>query len=766
MRKSSSVLLFPAFFLLAVTPVAGAAQGQSNGQQSDAGTAPLGAITEADRLFNFSATRVSVAPDIDGIIDEEVWSRAVVLSGFVQEEPDEGQPVSERTEVRVIYDDAAIYIAATNYDSQPDRIIANVRRRDESPHNNDSFLVTLDTYHDHRNGFLFATNPLGVRYDAQIVGEGSGAFGGRFPSQSLNRDWDAIWETRARITEEGWMVEIAIPFSELRFNIDRSDWGINFRRIIRRKTETAYWAPVERQFDETRLSSSGMVQGLQLSQPRNLQVRPYVVGGFNRKLADGPSYVYEYEDDYIGDIGGDVKWSVSPNLTLDLTVNTDFSQVEADNQRINLTRFSLFFPEKRDFFLENAGFFSFGGGSSGRGGSRMGGGSTVQGFHSRTIGINANNQQVPLYGGGRLTGKVGKWSIGTLIMQSGSLESAAGSEVSPSNNYIVGRASYDVGERSRAGVLFTNRQASSTDYNRELGFDGRWGINDQTTVDAWIMKTESPHLDGDDFAGQIQFDWGSPRFQVRGAYLDVGDNFNPEMGFVTRTGIRAIDSSFYWTPFFPDSRYVRNLSPHVMYRHTIDRSGELLSKYAHLDWDMFLRYGDKVSVAHNRSYELLELPFQISAGVIIPPGVYEWSEVNLEFQSDAGRSVDGSFNYTTGGFWSGDRSEIRVQAGWRPGSRLSFALSLNHNEIDLPEGAFETDLASLRADLDFTTEMSMRSLIQYNSQQDMMLANVRLRYIYTPGSDLYLVYNETQVVEGSGLVDRAVLFKATYLLRF
>jgi|TARA_B100000678_G_scaffold276043_1_gene268483 hypothetical protein len=203
-----------------------------------------------------------------------------------------------------------------------------------------------------------------------------------------------------------------------------------------------------------------------------------------------------------------------------------------------------------------------------------------------------------------------------------------------------------------------------------------------------------------------------------------------------------------------------------MYRHTIDRGGELLSKYAHLDWDMFLRYGDKVSVAHNRSYELLELPFQISAGVIIPPGVYEWSEVNLEFQSDAGRSVDGSFNYTTGGFWSGDRSEIRVQAGWRPGSRLSFALSLNHNEIDLPEGAFETDLASLRADLDFTTEMSMRSLIQYNSQQDMMLANVRLRYIYTPGSDLYLVYNETQVVEGSGLVDRAVLFKATYLLRF
>ena len=728
-----------------------------------------GATTEADRLFNFAATRVSTAPQIDGLIDEAVWSQAVVLSGFVQAEPDEGQPVSERTEVRVIYDDEAIYIAATNYDREPDRIIANVLRRDESNANNDSFLVTLDTYHDHRNGYVFETNPMSARYDAQIVGEGGGGFG-RFFSRSVNVDWDAVWQSRARVTDEGWVVEIAIPFWELRFDLDQQDWGINFQRVIRRKTETAYWAPVPRQFNETRLSLSGMVDQLQLRQPRNLQVRPYAIGGFSRGLAEGvvvPGVGVDYTDDYLADIGGDLKWGITSNLTFDGTINTDFSQVEADDQQINLTRFSLFFPEKREFFLENAGFFDFGGGGFGGGGGRgFVGGSQVVGFHSRTIGIGPGNQEIPLWGGGRLTGKVGPWSVGTLIMQSQATDATLSDPSFPSNNYIVGRVSYDVGDRSRVGTLFTNRQAASDDYNRELGFDGRWGINEETTVDAWIMKTETPGLDGEDLAGSVRFDWSSPLFQVRGSYIDIGNNFNPEMGFVTRTGIRAAEPSVYWTPFFPDSAYFRNFSPHANYRYTTDDQGELLSEYLHLDWDTFFKQGDKASVAHNRRFELLEFPFEISEGVIIPPGPYEWSETNLELESDAGRPVDGSFNYTKGGFWSGDRTETRVQAGWRPGPRINVRLAWTRNDVDLPQGAFTTDLASLRADFDFTTEISLRSLIQYNSQVDQLLANIRLRYIYVPGSDLYVVYNESQLTEGSALIDRAIIFKVIHLLRF
>jgi hypothetical protein len=430
---------------------------------------------------------------------------------------------------------------------------------------------------------------------------------------------------------------------------------------------------------------------------------------------------------------------------------------------VNLTRFSLFFPEKRDFFLENAGFFDFGGGG---GGGRLGGGSQVVGFHSRTIGIGSNNEEIPLYGGGRLTGKIGAWSVGALVMQSEATGSGELLDGQPSNNYVVGRLSRDLGERSRAGVLFTNRQAGADDYNREIGVDGRWGINDETTVDAWLMKTETPGLEGQDWAGSARFDWSSPLWQVRGSYLDIGDNFNPEMGFVTRKGIRAIDPSLFWTPYFPDSPYVRNLSPHVNFRYTTDQEGTLLSRYLHLDWDAYLRHGDKVSVAHNRRYELLEVPFEIVEGVIIPVGRYEWSETNLELQSDAGRPIDGSFNYTKGGFWSGDRTEYRASAGWRPGPRVSLSLAWTRNDVDLPEGAFTTDLGSLRVGLDVTTEMSLGGLVQYNSQSDQVFANIRFRYIYVPGSDLFVVYNERRVAERSDLIDRAVILKVTRMLRF
>jgi hypothetical protein len=752
--------------LLVVLLAAGAAPAAAQRQMpatGDGDGASEGASTEADRLFNFVATRVDEGPQIDGVLDDPVWSQAVVLTELVQSEPDEGQPVSERTEVRVLYDDRAIYVGAICYDSEPERIVATVLRRDESNDRNDAFMVTLDTYHDHRNGYFFETNPMGARLDAQIVGEGGGGMRG-FGSRTFNDDWDEVWESRARITEEGWVVEIAIPFYALRFAEGQSTWGINFRRTIRRKTEKAYWAPIPRNFDHTRLSLSGMLEELQVTVPRNIQVKPFAIGGLNRGLGVGESTaVSEYGNDYVADAGGDVKWGLSANLTLDLTLNTDFSQVEADDEQVNLTRFSLFFPEKRDFFLENAGFFDFGGGG---GGGRLGGGSQVVGFHSRNIGIGPDNQEIPLYGGGRLTGKVGSWSVGALAMQSEAL--AAEDDVArvPSSNYVVGRLSRDLGSRSRAGILFTNRQAAGDDYNREIGVDGRWGINAQTTVDAWVMKTGSPGVEGGDWAAQARFEWSSPLWQVRGGYLDIGESFNPEMGFVTRTGIRFIDPTVFFTPYFPDSRFIRNLSPHVNFFHTTDREGELLSRYLHLDWDTYLRQGDKVSMAYNQRYELLEAPFEIAAGVLIPPGIYEWSETNLELQSDAGRPIDGSFNYTWGGFWSGDRAEMRVQAGWRPAARFNLGLSWTHNDIDLPEGDFTTDLASLRLGLDVTPDMSLGGLIQYNTQSDQVLANLRFRYIYVPGSDLYIVYNERRVAERSDLIDRAVIVKVTRLLRF
>ena len=767
--------------LIAVVPTTLSAQ-QSSGSprsepQRDQAAATAGdaeslvrtdAVTEADRLFNFIATRVSVGPVIDGVLDDLVWSQTQVLTELTQSEPDEGQPITERTEIRVVYDDRAIYISAVCYDSDPSRIVATVLRRDERNDNNDAFMVTLDTYHDHRNAYFFETNPMGARYDAQIVGEGGGGRGGFGLGRGFNADWDAVWEARSRITDEGWVTEISIPFVELRFDTDQSAWGINFRRTIRRKTEKSYWATIPRQFNHTRLSLSGMMDGVQLAKPRNIRVVPFLIGSAARAI--DPVSTFEsgsgYSNDFTGDFGGDGKWGITPNLTLDMTINTDFSQVEADDEQINLTRFSLFFPEKRDFFLENAGFFDFGGGGGGRGMRSLGGGAQVVGFHSRRIGIGPDNEEIPLYGGGRLTGKIGPWSVGTLLMQSEATNLADGADLVPSNNYVVGRVTRDLGSRSRAGVLFTNRQANGDDYNRELGFDGRWGINAETTMDAWAMKTETPGLDGEDWAGQVRFAWSSPLWQVSGSYVDIGENFNPEMGFVNRTGIRFTDPAVFFTPFFPNSRYFRNLNPHVNFRYTTDRDGEPLSRYMHFDFDAFLKRGDKLSVAYNNRFELLLEPFEIVEGVIIPPGSYDWGEIELELQSDAGRPIDAMFKYTSGGFWGGERSEYQVRGGWRAGARFNLRVTWTRNAIVLPEGAVNTDLVSTRVGVDFSPDLSVGALIQYNSDSDQTTANVRLRYIYHPGSDFFIVYNERRLAEQSNLLDRAIIVKLTRLFRF
>lgn len=710
-------------------------------------------ITEADRRFRFAATRTPTPPVIDGDLGDAVWERAERLDRFVQATPDEGEPISEPTEVRVLYDDDAVYIAARNHDSQPERIVTTVLRRDQAHGDNDAFMVTLDTYHDHRNGFYFETNAEGAKFDAQIIGEGGSGPGG---SAGFNPDWDAVWEARSRIVEDGWTVEMAIPFWSLRYEADRTGaWGVNFRRTIRRKSETAYWAPVPRQYDGTRLSMSGLMTGMdEIGRARNLQFKPYLIGAVNQEPA-GPVVDgrFEHDSDALGDIGLDVKWGPTPNLTLDVTANPDFSQVEADDEQINLTRFPLFFPEKREFFLENAGLFQFGSG----GGPRS---TRVVGFHSRRIGISEDNQEVPLYGGARLTGKVGAWSLGLVSMQS---QDTVGL---PSSNYAVVRLRRDLGNRSNVGVLVTNRQADADDYNRELGVDGRWAIDDQTTVDAWWMRTRTPGLEGEEWAGRGGLDWGTPEWQVQGSATQIGDHFNPELGFVDRTGIRTWDGSVHWTPYFPEVGWLRNLSPHVNAVYTTDTDSRLLSRFVHLDWDLFLRRGDKLSVAHNRTFEQLDLPFEIAPGVVVPPGAYHNDEIHLELVSDASRPVSASLNLTDGTFWSGERREIRLDSGFRAGARFSAEVSWARNDVELPQGAFVTDLVRTRLGLDLSTRLSLAGLIQYNSSTEQLLTNLRLNFIHTPGADLFVVYNERRLPEDSALLDRAVIVKVTHLLRF
>ena len=451
----------------------------------------------ADAPRTAKAVRTALPPRIDGRLEDAMWATAEPFTDFIQNEPRDGQPASERTEVRVLFDNEALYIAAEMRDARPEGIVLGESRRDASLDDSDAFLVVLDTFRDQQNGFLFGTNPNGIEYDGQISREGSGGVGGGGRQQAgsgggFNLNWDGSWEIATSRDTAGWYAEFRIPFSTLRYGGARTqEWGINFARQIRRRNETAFWSPIPRQFDLYRVSLAGALQGIEPPGRRLFTVTPYVLASAERDFFPPESRGTEYPFE----VGGDAKLGITPSLTLDFTLNTDFAQVEVDEQQVNLTRFNLFFPEKRPFFLENAGVFA------------VGTPQTSELFFSRRIGIARNGEVVPIVGGGRMTGKLNGFDIGLLNIQTGEVEG-----LQPANNYTVARALRELGNRSRIGAIFVNRSATSDladpaaaalqteAYNRTFGVDGRLGIGSALTLDAYAAATQTPGLEGREYA--------------------------------------------------------------------------------------------------------------------------------------------------------------------------------------------------------------------------------------------------------------------------
>ena len=717
------------------------------------------ALTDLERAHQIVGVRVTTPPRIDGMLDEAAWQLATPISGFTQSKPREGEPATEATEVRILYDSSAIYIGAKLYDREPDRVVATVLRRDEDQAENDAFAVTLDTYHDHRTAYCFETNALGAQFDSQIIGEGGTTMTSTGAKTANNADWDAVWSAGGRRTEEGWSVEMAIPLWSIRYEPDNLQaWGINFRRTVRRRAEESYWVPVPRQYGITRLSMSGVLLGLEgLGSHRNLQFKPFGVAGLSQVAVGTGS-----ETGALRDAGLDVKWGIGSNLTADLTLNTDFSQVEADDQQINLTRFSLLFPEKRQFFLENAGLFDFGGSIAGP--VDFLGSGRVIGFHSRRIGISEDNLEVPLLGGGRLTGKQGPWSVGLLSIQT------RDSDVQRSTNYSVGRVMRNLGGRSSVGALVTNVETEGGHYNRAIGFDSRLQPMQTMTVDTWWMKTATPGLDGSSWAGHVLVDWSNPTWGMTGGVMQIGDAFNPEAGFVNRTNTRFHDFNFHWTPE-PRTRWVKQWNPHgAISVDTDPKTGWLMTRNVHMEYAMTFLHGEGLSFGHNRNFERLEEPFEIAPGVIVMPGPYHFAEFDTRASSDMSRTLFGSARYVWGRQYDGTFGKVVVQAGARAGARASVRVNWTRNHMALSAGAFTTDLVRTRVAVDFSPRLSLVGLVQYNSQTKQLLSNVRLDFIHTPGADLFIVYNERQLVSASagqqGLIDRALIVKLTHLLRF
>ena len=679
------------------------------------------------------ATEAQEPPVIDGVVEEPIWTTAQRITDFVQAEPYEGEPSTEKTEVRLLYDETHLYLGVICYDSDPAGIIVTDARRDSSLDDTDSFRVVFDTYLDRQNGFVFGTNPAGIEYDGQVTneGEGGGPGAGFRRTQSgsgggFNLNWDASFVVRSHVGDFGWSAEFAIPLRTLRYESAKPQvWGLNFQRNIRRKREEAYWSPVSRIYSLNRLSSAGELRGLELETPRNFKVTPYVLGSSER------DYVTADENDLDGELGVDAKFGVTPSLNLDLTYNTDFAQVEVDEQQVNLTRFNLFFPEKRPFFLENAGNFA------------MGQNQSVELFFSRRIGIGPSGEIVPILGGARMSGKAGQYNLGVLNMQT---DEVVG--VTAANNYTVASLSRELPNRSSIGALFVNRLttgdlAGEDDWNRTYGFDGKLGIGEPFTLSGYAARTDTPGLEGREHALNLRGEYQKRQGRVWLGFTEVGDSFNPEVGFLTRDDYRNLETGFFLN-IRNDISWLRELRPHITYRGFWDFDGFKETEQLHVDSHVDFENGAFFSPAFNRTVEGLTEPFEIYPGIVVPPGAYSNWEAAWRWNTNLARplSYEGGLDY--GGFLSGDRRGYENTVNFRYHSKVITSLTWRYNDIDLLEGSFVTNLGQVKVSYNFTPLIYLQALVQYNDRIDAWSSNVRFSWLNTAGTGLFLVYNDTE----------------------
>lgn len=686
------------------------------------------------------AARVEQAPEINGLVDEALWDAIAPATGFIQQNPDEGALSTERTEVRIAFDDSNLYFGIICFDREPENIVVTQNRRDGSLIDTDSIQILIDSYNDGQNAFVFGTSPTGIEFDAQVTKAGQtrgsaggparagGAGGGgaqRAGAAAFNLNWDAAWKVRSQVTERGWESEIAIPFRTLRYRPGTDQtWGLNISRNIRRRNELSFWSPVSRAFEFTQIEIAGKLHGIEARSHRNLKLLPYVISGFSQdfRLDEGRT-----ERKFNG--GLDLKYSLTPGLTLDGTINTDFAQVEVDDVQINLTRFDLFFPEKRPFFLENSGFFEFGTPRE------------VEIFFSRRIGLDENRQQVPIDAGARMSGKMGKYQVGLLNMQTRDVEGRA-----PANNYAVGRVSRELPNRSSIGVIAVNRQTAGSfegprGYNRTFGADANIGIGKFGNWFNYVAGTQSPGLEGSSHAYSSRFDYDDATHRVSVSYLEVGENFNPEVGFVRRVRFRNPSASYRYT-YYPKKGAWRTIEPHAFIQnwYTLG-TNEKESGFEHYHFDSRLQNGGRLGLAYNRNFELLRRPFAVFPGIKVPEGAYQFGETIANFQSDPSAVAFGGGSVAKGNFYSGDITAFSLTGGVRKGQNLTWTLTWARNMIDLPVGAFNTDLASLRFNWSISTKSYFQTLSQYSNRTNQMSHNLRLGLLSTSATGLFVVYN-------------------------
>jgi hypothetical protein len=702
-------------------------------------------------------------PTIDGRVDEPVWAHAQPFTEFVQQDPNEGEPATERTEIRFLLDRQNLYIAVVCFDSAPQNILVSQNRRDADLDDTDSIRILLDTFNDGQNAFIFGTNPFGIEYDGQVMAEGQTGQGGAARG-GLNVNWDADWTVRTQMTGRGWEAEFSIPLKTLRYNPgeDRT-WGVNAQRNIRRKNEQSFLAPVPRGYNLQRVSVAGKLQGLSLPARRDLRLLPYVTAAVTEEtLAVDPV-------DRSGDVGLDLKWGVRADLTVDLSVNTDFAQVEADEQQVNLTRFPLFFPEKRPFFLENAQVF------------QLGQPQNVDLFFSRRIGLLANGEPVGIIAGGRLSGKLGGFNVGMLNIQTkAAADQRAGETLAPATNFSVVRLQREVG-RSSVGAMFVGRQgvgdrAAGDDYNRAYGIDAAWQATTNGRVTAFLARTDSPAgKGGSDYAGRAFYAYTNQLWGANVGYAQVGDRFNPEVGFLRRRGYRALEGRYNLSYQPKQWPWIRRIQPHTNFSVFLDLQNQLESSQGH--WHFFdiqtrtgARFGYLFETQQDRPKRSFTVYEDVTGRrVVIPVGRYAWTRGVFEGHTNLSAPISASLFHRVGSYYDGDYHGWQLTIGLRAGARLLSELGWNRDDITLPAGTFRNDLVPVRVSYAFTSLASLQGLLQYNRQASTFSSNLRLALLNRSGTGLFLVYNDrrdTSPFTADELLGRSFTAKYTRLFSY
>src|SRR5262245_53315748 len=698
------------------------------------------------------AVRIDKPLKIDGQLDEEVYRDVPPAGDFIMQEPREGEEATEPTDTWVFFDSENLYIAARCWEDHPERwVVTELRHDNNNIIENENVSVALDTFHDRRNGFFFQTNPLGALREQAFTDEGN-----------PNSNWNTIWQVKSARFDGGWTVEMAIPFKSLRYRGSGPQvWGINFRRIVKWKNETSFLTLVPRAYGHNgifRPSSGGTLVGLETpAQSMNLELKPYVVSS----LTTDHAAAAPFDNHFSRNAGFDFKYGLTRSLIADATANTDFAQVEEDLQQINLTRFTLQFPEKRDFFVEGQGMFNFGG-------TRGNNNDVPILFFSRRIGL-SQGQSVPVVAGGRVTGTVGKFGIGALNIQTNDKLSAG----AVATNFAVVRLKRDILRRSNIGVIATRRTpaASQSSSNAVFGADANLAFFRSLSINGYYARTDTPGAGGDQSSYRGRFDYAGDRYGLQLEHLLVGDKFTPEIGFLPRSDFRRSSIGARFSPRPKSNRLIRRLDWEAGYDYITDSrrtrvENRQLSGTFQVDFDN----SDQWTLDYTHDFEYLPRNFQIAPAVVVPTGGYDYDTIRMTYELGQQRFVSGRLSVVTGTFYDGHKKEANFTSGRVAlSARLSVEPGVTMNWIDLPQGSFTNRLITARGIFTPSPRMLISNLVQYNASDRTVSSSVRLRWEYVPGSELFVVYSDGRNMSDAlvpGLVNRSVAIKLTRLLRF